>query len=638
MDSRAGGVALLSSQSVHAQFTCEINVTGIESVWCMFITNTDCANNPIYIGTVYRSPTCSFDNLKLWCESVHNYFFTNSQLPKLIILGDFNLPHFDWTIPCITCNELSHSFLLSFLHEHSLSQLNLTPTRNSNILDLVLTNIPDRITNLSVNPPFSTSDHDSLSLSLGTYLQQSNTDRQNILDSGFDYKRADFLSIKLALQSINWQDLLASDNINNIWQIFCHTLLDIVSMHCPRKQHLNRNSNNRLPHNILNLIRSKHRAWRHYKANVSEVAHSAYRNLANITRNAIRLFYRNRELNVLQSRNTRSFYSYVNSRLNPPPSFPQLCDPDSPDNLLVDNSRVANVFNEYFGSVFSHDDNIPPVPFNPPAHNEMPTVSFDTVKIKSLIRSIKSSSPGPDNIHPILLKNLADELATPLSIIFNKSYNTATLPSDWLISHVHPIYKGSGSRFSPDNYRPVSLTSVVCKLMESIIKDAILQHMLTQHLFTPYQHGFLPKRSTLSALLSTHFDWINSIKSHTHTHCVFFDLSKAFDSICHRKLLYKLSLYSLHPVCLAWIKAFLSDRLQRVKIKSCLSNPITCSSGTPQGSVLSSTLFTIYINDLPFVIHHSNICLFADDVKLYKSIATQADIENIQSDINCLSA
>ena len=70
----------------------------------------------------------------------------------------------------------------------------------------------------------------------------------------------------------------------------------------------------------------------------------------------------------------------------------------------------------------------------------MPTVSFDTVKIKSLIRSIKSSSPGPDNIYPILLKNLADELATPLSIIFNKSYNTATLPSDWLISHVHPIY------------------------------------------------------------------------------------------------------------------------------------------------------------------------------------------------------
>ena len=260
MDRRAGGVALLSSQSVHAQFTCEINVTGIESVWCMFITNTDCANNPIYIGTVYRSPTCSFDNLKLWCESVHNYFFTNSQLPKLIILGDFNLPHFDWAIPCIICNELSHSFLLSFLHEHSLSQLNLTPTRNSNILDLVLTNIPDRITNLSVNPPFSTSDHDSLSLSLGTYLQQSNTDRQNVLDSVFDYKRADFLSMKLALQSTNWQDLLASDNINNIWQIFCHTLLDIVSMHCPRKHHLNRNSNNRLPHNILNLIRSKHRS------------------------------------------------------------------------------------------------------------------------------------------------------------------------------------------------------------------------------------------------------------------------------------------------------------------------------------------------------------------------------------------
>ena len=109
----------------------------------------------------------------------------------------------------------------------------------------------------------------------------------------------------------------------------------------------------------------------------------------------------------------------------------------------------------------------------------------------------------------------------------------------WKSSHICPIYKGSGSRFLPENYRPVSLTSVVYKAMESIIKDDLIYHQSTEYLLSPFQHGFLPKRATLSASLSTSFDWLTSIKNHCHTHCVFFDLNKAFDSISHMKLLIK---------------------------------------------------------------------------------------------------
>ena len=216
---------------------------------------------------------------------------------------------------------------------------------------------------------------------------------------------------------------------------------------------------------------------------------------------------------------------------------------------------------------------------------------------------------------------MSDELAIPLSITFTKSYQLSALPSSWLTSLVYPIYKSSGPRASADNYRPVSQTSLVCKTMETIINDCMLERLMSQSLIIPYQYGFLPKQSTTSALVLTYLNWISSYaESNKHSYCIYFDLSKAFDSVCHRKLIHKISYYSLHPLCLNWIKAFLSGRTQRMKIKSTTSLPTVCISGVPQGSVLSSILFLLYMNDLPQVIKNSKICLFADHVKLYTSV------------------
>ena len=120
----------------------------------------------------------------------------------------------------------------------------------------------------------------------------------------------------------------------------------------------------------------------------------------------------------------------------------------------------------------------------------MPNIIFDLSKIKHILTAIKSSSPGPDNLHPFALKNLSDELAIPLSIIFTKSYQLSALPSSWLTSLVCYIYKGSGPLMSTDNYRPISLTSLVCKTMETIIKDCMLEHLMSQSLIIPYQHDF----------------------------------------------------------------------------------------------------------------------------------------------------
>ena len=187
--------------------------------------------------------------------------------------------------------------------------------------------------------------------------------------------------------------------------------------------------------------------------------------------------------------------------------------------------------------------------------------------MKKILCSLKCPSPGPDDVHSKILKNLTDELAIPLSVIFTNSFNLPTLPSVCKKSYICPIYKGAGSRFLSENCRPVALTSIACKIMETVIKDILLSHLTSESLISPFQHGFLPGRSTLSALLSATFDWLPSFRTGSRTHCIFFNLSKAIDPIAHRKLLWKLFSYSIHSQCRAWIKDFLSDRTQTIKLQ-----------------------------------------------------------------------
>ena len=137
----------------------------------------------------------------------------------------------------------------------------------------------------------------------------------------------------------------------------------------------------------MNLIRAKHRAWRYYRQCKSCSSLSIFRSFAQITRKKIRSFYRKREHDTLQSRNTRLFYSYINHRLFPPPVTLHLKDPNNLATLLVDHSQVTNIFSKYFGSVFSQNDLSQSPPINLLQHNQMSNIIFDPSKIKHVLKS-----------------------------------------------------------------------------------------------------------------------------------------------------------------------------------------------------------------------------------------------------------
>jgi len=258
----------------------------------------------------------------------------------------------------------------------------------------------------------------------------------------------------------------------------------------------------------------------------------------------------------------------------------------------------------------------------------------DEMVLKTLRKLKISKSSGPDGLHPRFLRELASSLCIPIAIIFRTSLETMEVPVEWKQARISAIFK-KGSKKLASNYRPVSLTSIVCKSMEHIIRDKLVSHMKANKAFSPKQYGFISGRSTCLQLLKVIDQWTEAIDDGKTVDTIYLDFMKAFDTVPHRRLIGKLRSYDVTDPILSWIKSFLTGRVPQVSINGAQSEWMNVTSGIPQGSVLGPVLFVIYLNDLPECVI-SEAYLFADDTKLYRIIYEQNDHCILQSDLDKL--
>ena len=223
------------------------------------------------------------------------------------------------------------------------------------------------------------------------------------------------------------------------------------------------------------------------------------------------------------------------------------------------------------------------------------------------------------------------QITAPLCCLFERSLADNYLPEIWKAAKVIPIHK-KGSTNSAANFRPISLVSSISKVMERVIVNQLTSFLAARNLITSSQFGFQQRSSTGIQLIDSHCNWLLNQNSYTPTDVIYLDYAKAFDSVSHSKLIYKLRAYGINHDLLRWITNYLSNRTQAVSINNAISSFLPVSSGVPQGSVIGPLLFTLYINDLPDQIPAPIRChLFADDAKLSRTIYTIGDCIHLQS-------
>ena len=192
-----------------------------------------------------------------------------------------------------------------------------------------------------------------------------------------------------------------------------------------------------------------------------------------------------------------------------------------------------------------------------------------------------TKSTGPDNLSARFLQTIADQIAVPLTDLFNSSLRTGEVPSEWKCSHITPIYKG-GSPDDPSNFRPISIVPILAKVLEKIVSDQLSIYLEDNHLLHPHQGAYRAGKSTQDILLVA-VDSIVHLLDKGEAVCVaFLDLRKAFDSLDHHILLQRLYDLNVSPAVLQWFKNYLNGRLHRVKRLGQYSDWQSMKGGIPQ--------------------------------------------------------
>ena len=610
MDRQGGGVAIYVREGLHSQNRPDLISGNIEAVCIEVLVK----NNKCLVSGFYRPPNTDINYWDMIETSFDN--MSNSPIQELIILGDFNCD-----VSGTRVNKITH-----LASSYNLTQMIDEPTHftehSSSIIDLVLVNKPEHVLYSGVSSPFIP---DLVRYHCPTvlYLKHRKIVRKTFQRHIWLYDRGDYAMYRNKLNSIDWDSILSNDDINKCAEQFSDSIMQAARESIPNKIVTIRPSEpSWINSSIKRNIRQRKRLYRKAKRINTNLIWERFKHKRNEINSMIKtakLQYKEKLAHELQTNdsNSKHWYKLTSELLTTKTERKPVPFLEANDKIIESDQDKADLLNTFFCKQSTLDDRAATLPeLELPVYPLLEEIHITNDDVREAIVMLNSNkAPGPDLISPKLLKEGMQQLVPQLQRLFNLSLRLKKFPDSWKKSNVTAIHKKDSTAL-PGNYRPISLLNYNGKLMERCVHKHLTKYFTENNVISPYQSGFVSGDSTLNQLLYLSNEFYKALDGGKEIRIIFCDISKAFDRVWHKGLIYKLKSAGLSGSLIDWLSNYLENRLQRVCLNNCTSTWQSINAGVPQGSILGPLLFLIFINDIVKDIR-GIIRLFADDTILF---------------------
>ncbi|XP_037045741.1 uncharacterized protein LOC119081106 [Bradysia coprophila] len=627
-----------------------IVVPGTEHVEVVFV-KLNLPTGIIYLACVYIPSGSTIDKYNSYADALRRFFdFIRCGVnDSIFVMGDFNMTDVVWSpdaemryalLPGAV-NSSGDSDVIYSLLRAGLSQVNSVKNKSGSFLDLVFTSDPSNVLVRKADIPLSKVDRDY------HYPIECTFDIPGLDDVlpesealYYDYKNADFHGLSCFFANADWERAFSHGaSVDDAVEAFDAVFREGCERFVPR---LVKRSTNRPPwytDAISNLKNRMNRAFKRFKNFSSSSVPPPELKLKFL---ALRKEFQEKQSHAYDAyirrlqfdltEDPRKFWKFVDSKKK---------TKGLPASMFLGDEKaegpegVCALFSRFFRSVYVPDES-PSSAFGVNKMEEVYSYVLTDSEVLAALRGIDvCKGNGPDDVSPLVIKNCAESLLSPLSRIFNFSLGSSVFPARWKSSYLTPIHK-SGSRSDVSNYRGIAILATLGKLFESLVCKRMADDL--SHKVSIKQHGFLKGRSTTTNLLEFVTRALHVIESKSQVDAVYTDIQKAFDQVRHSFLIQKLGELGIQPCLLNWIESYLRRRFQFVRVMGHVSESFEVTSGLPQGSHLGPLLFILYFDDVTKILVKADCGVFADDLKLYHAVSSLADAVDLQKDIDAFEA